>query len=148
MLARPSLAGLLVFHRSLNPLSLHYKHHHMSELQHPASKPPVALPLDRKLFRRNGQARKPLGIWLRKAAPVALRVVKGAALGIVDGIPGVSQVVNTVTAGQKVNGFSPVARVTFGWSTVGLIVMLFGLRYFGQLQDDLMITLMRIFLGF
>lgn len=99
-------------------------------------------------YRKDGRERKPFGKWLRRSAPVAGKFLKGVALGVIDGIPGVSQVASTVSAGRKVNNFDPVVRVTVGWATVVMVGMAFALRLSGHLDNLSMLQVLRILCGF
>lgn len=98
-------------------------------------------------FRRDGKRRSGLGRFLHKAAPVALRITKGAALGVLDGIPVVSQILSTVTADKHVNNFNKPSRILVGWSTVFLVGMAFTMNITGQIDAFIMLRLVSMFLG-
>jgi len=99
-------------------------------------------------FRRDGKRRTGVGRFLFKAAPVAGRVLKGIALGVVDGIPGVSQVVNTKLANKQVNGFSQPARIVMGWSTVVLFGMTFAAKMHGDIDGLTLLAILRMLFGY
>jgi len=98
-------------------------------------------------FRKDGTRRKKFGRWLHKAYPVVGKVIAGAAWGIIDGIPMVSQVASTLTAGKPVNGFDKGTRVIVGWATVGMVGMTFLMKLTGSIDGFTMLAILRMFIG-
>lgn len=98
-------------------------------------------------FRRDGRPRRGFGRFVRQAAPVVGKFAKGAVLGIIDGIPGASQVLSTVTGPKKVNGYEPVTRLVTGWATVAMIGMAFTMKLTGQVDNITLLAILRMIFG-
>lgn len=76
------------------------------------------------------------------------RVLKGIGLGIMDGIPFISQVVNTVQDRTERDPDVDVPRVLMGWTTVVLVVAIGVFRYFDVIDQDLFMNVITKILGF
>lgn len=98
-------------------------------------------------FRRDGRPRKGIGRFLRKAGPVMGKFAKGAVLGVIDGIPGASQVLSTVTGPKKVNGYEPVTRLVTGWTTVAMVGMAFAMKLTGNMSGVELFAILRLIFG-
>lgn len=98
-------------------------------------------------YRRDGRPRKGFGKFVRRAAPVVGKFVKGAVLGVIDGIPGASQVLSTVTGPKKVNGYEPVTRLVTGWATVALVGMAFAMKLTGNVNGIELFAILRMIFG-
>lgn len=98
-------------------------------------------------FRRDGRRRKGLGRFIRKAGPVIGKFAKGAVLGVIDGIPGASQVLSTVTGPKKVNGYEPVTRLVTGWATVAMVGMAFAMKLTGNVDGIELFAILRMIFG-
>ena len=103
---------------------------------------------DPAMFRRNGKPRTGVGRFLYKSGPAIGRIAKGLVLGVVDGIPGVSQVVSTLTADKKINSFDKPVRIVTGWATVGLVGMSFALKMSGHIDNVTLLQMLRMFFSF
>ena len=75
------------------------------------------------------------------------RVLKGIGLGIMDGIPFISQVVNTVQDRTERDPDVDVPRVLMGWTTVCAVVAIGVFRYFDVIDQDLFMNVITKILG-
>lgn len=98
-------------------------------------------------YRRDGSARKPAGRFLRKAGRAVFTVAKGAALGIIDGTPGLSQLQSGLTQRKVIQDANTVSRVLFGWATVVMYLSILLMKVYGQVDTHTMLTVLRLLFG-
>lgn len=103
--------------------------------------------IDPENYRRDGRERTRFGKWLRRSAPVLGRTVLQAGRGVLDGIPGVSQVVNTVLPVRPRTSIEASTRIMVGWSTVVLVGMAVLLKLTGHIDSFTLLKLVLAFMG-
>lgn len=103
--------------------------------------------LDPDNYNRKGKKRTGIGRWLKTNAPVIGRTVLQAGRGVLDGIPGVSQVVNTLDPQPPRSPVAAGARILVGWSTVVLIAMTMLMKLTGHIDTFTMFRLILAMLG-
>lgn len=98
-------------------------------------------------FRRNGKPRSGFGKWLKRNGPTIGRTTVQVVRGIADGIPGVSQVVNTAFPAKPRTPGEAGTRILVGWSTVLLVAMAMVMKLYGHIDTWTMVKLIFAFVG-
>lgn len=83
----------------------------------------------------------------KRKKTLAGRILKGIGLGLIDVIPGVAQVVNTVNADRVVNDVHKPARALTGLLTLPVVMSLVIAYTRGHVDADTLVSIIRTLLG-
>lgn len=103
--------------------------------------------LDPVHYRKDGRPRRKFGRWLRENGPAIGRTVMQVGRGVVDGIPGVSQVVNTLMPAKPQSPAQSGTRILVGWATVVMVGGAMLMKVTGQIDTWTMVKLILAFIG-
>jgi hypothetical protein len=98
-------------------------------------------------YRRDGRERKGFGKFLKQHGPAIGRTALQIGRGVVDGIPGVSQVVNTLLPQKHVTPAQAGTRILVGWATVAIVGGIMLMKVTGQIDSWTMLQLLLAVLG-
>jgi hypothetical protein len=103
--------------------------------------------MDPENYRKDGRERKGFGKFLQKHGPAIGKTVLQVGRGVVDGIPGVSQVVNTLLPQKHVTPAQAGTRILVGWATVVMVAAAMLMKVTGQIDTWTMLQLILAFIG-
>ncbi len=103
--------------------------------------------LDPGAYRKDGRKRRGFGRFLHRHGPSIGRTLVQVGRGVLDGVPGVSQVVNTLVPRLPSSPAAAGTRILVGWSTVALVAFAMLMKASGQIDAYTMLKLILAFLG-
>ena len=119
----------------------------MNHADNHQSEPSTRHLIDPVSYRKDGRKRRAFGMFLHRHGPSIGRTLVQVGRGVLDGVPGVSQVVNTLVPRLPSTPAAAGTRILVGWSTVALVAFAMLMKVSGQIDAYTMLKLILSFLG-